>query len=120
MAAAKTKGTRNPERRTGKAWAKDHGVEVKKNPNAEEEYKARRARRAQENGARLERGYSLTMPRITWEWCTQILSSRWPNTRKSAMVYMCIERKIGDNAAPLEIEPNPEAKAISRSRKNGR
>lgn len=116
---AKTKGTRNSDRRSGKAWNKDHGVEVKKNPNAKAEYEARRAAR-RVNNPRLERGSSLTMPQISWEWCTQILATRWPNTRKSGMVYTCIERKIGDNGSPGEVEPNPEAKKASRSQRNGR
>lgn len=110
--ATKNVKTRNPERRSGKAWGKGHSVEVKAlSPEAKAQKNAKRIPVV----ARDDRGSSITMPRITWGWAGEVMAARWPNTRRVRMVDAVLAQKHGD--APPVIEPNPEARAF---KKNGR
>ncbi len=131
MAALKTKGARNSDRKNGKAWGKNHGVlKAKRTPSPEKV--ARREARPQSHG-----GPSITMPAITWDWMEQTMVSRWPNTRKVRVVeaFFAMKRPSVKAAedAPAVIETNPEieassarpsrkslARASAESRKNGR
>lgn len=109
-----TKGVKNSDRKTGKAWKKDHGVAVKAmTPEA----KARKAERGKKPVGS-PRGSNFTMPKISWGWATEVMAERWPNTRRVRGLDAEIERLRGRGSNfPTEIEPNPEAKAAA---KNGR
>lgn len=125
--ATKAVKTRNPDRRSGKAWGKNHNAPARVlSPEAQARRAAKKAKRAQV--IRHERGLSITMPNITWEWATETMRSRWPNTRKVRVVdtYIAMTKGNTDSAdgLPLVVEPNPEAKAsrkaLASSRKNGK
>jgi len=96
VAKAATK-TKNPERRSGKAWSRNHNAPVKaKSAEA-------LARKAEKDARRAERaefshpGPNITMPRINWEWFGNIMASRWPATRRRRSVdaILDLERKGG-------------------------
>lgn len=125
---AKVAKSRNSDRRSGKAWGKSHDAPVKVlSPEAQARKALREAERKDAlipplERSRVGRGSNITMPKITWEWATNIMASRFPNTRRAVMVELCIAqekaRPIDDS--PLVVELNPEARATKSSRKNGR
>lgn len=80
----KTAKTRNPERRSGKAWGKSHNDPAKKKLTAEQEARKmhKDAERKKRRPAQSERGFSLTMPQLTWEWCADSMNGRMANTRR--------------------------------------
>ncbi|HEY6019051.1 MAG TPA: hypothetical protein VIY48_03900 [Candidatus Paceibacterota bacterium] len=118
--ATKTAKARNPERRSGKAWGKDHNV-VKAKPAPSPEKVARRKAKAPVGQGKMDHA-PVTMPKISWEWAARVMSSRWPNTRKvrSADAYFAWEKaepaRKDDVVVPV-IEINPEIKSGSKPSK---
>ena len=112
-----TAKTRNPDRKNGKAWGKNHAPAVKVlSPEAQlrkAEKDLRRQRTAQFSG--YDRKPNITMPRITWRWAEEIMVARWPSTRRLRMLDAALAQQRGKprSAVALAVEPNPEAK-VSR------
>ena len=121
MAATKTAKARNPERRSGKAWGKNHGVEkAKKTPSAEKV----EARPKVSKG-----GCPITMPTVSYEALAKMMISRWPNTRKVRTIDAYIDfykgkGSVKDESMPVVVESSPEKAKSQRwargDRKNGR
>jgi len=81
--AAKTKGTRNGERKNGKAWGKGHNAPVKALSVEAQERKAHKdAARARRAPVSAKPGSNFTLFNVTWEWSMHTMAARWPNTRK--------------------------------------
>lgn len=98
--AAKTAKTRNGDRRSGKAWGKNHNAPVKVlSPEAQERKAHKDAERARRGPASHERGSNITMPRFTWEWAAESISAgtRLAHTRRFRMVEACMaQQRRGD------------------------
>lgn len=93
---AKTK-TRNPDRKSGKAWSRGHSTTVKaKSPEALARKAEKDARRAQ-RATLAHPGPNITMPRIDWNWFGEIMAARWPATRRRRSVdaILDLERRGG-------------------------
>ncbi len=134
MAAANSKNvkSRNSDRRSGKAWGKDHTATTEVLTAEQEQNKKikqieRKNRQISRHAARVaakEVGPSVTMPKISWEWATKMMVARWPNTRKVRTMNEVLAnegRRVQDDYSTTEVEPNPEAKKVSaKARKNGR
>ncbi len=125
--ATKAVKTRNPERRSGKAWGKNHNASDKVlSQETKDRMAARKSKRSQETKS--DRGLNVTMPKITWGWATEILRHRWPNTRKTRVIDMYTSMSKGsvdpNNGVPLAVEVSSEVKSSRKStassRKNGR
>ena len=102
MAATKTAKARNSERRSGKAWGKNHGV-VKAKPV-----------KVAEAGPKVSKGGSpVTMPSVSFEAMGRMMASRWPSTRKLAAIDSYINWSKGRTAV------REDGISVS-SRKNGR
>lgn len=131
MAKTQTAKTRNTERRSGKAWGKHHNPTVEEIRRAQERdgrRKEKRAAREKRVVVHGERGLNITMPQINWEWATETMRARWPNTRKLRVIdaYIALGKaapKTEDGVPVVSVMDNTEVKASRRaasSRKNGR
>lgn len=88
--------TRNPERRNGKAWGKNHNAPAKVlSPEAQERKAHKDAERERKREVSHKPGWNITMPKITWEWATETLSgsSRLVHTRRFRMVEAILVRE---------------------------
>lgn len=123
MAATKTAKARNPDRKSGKAWSKNHGV-TKSKPAVDEKVLAPEKKVS-------AGGSPVTMPTVSFESLAKLMAARWPSTRKVRAIDAYIDWHKGrggvkDEGVPLVVESNPEAKAprqfrkYTGDRKNGR
>lgn len=99
--------TRNPDRKNGKAWGKNHDKVTSAKTKPEKEKKAKSPRHP--------RGSSITWPKITWEWAMESVSGRHTGTRRFRLIDECIRRR--PEIISAEVEPNPEAKPLKKSEK---
>lgn len=94
--AKQTAKTRNPERRSGKAWGKSHTPTIKTLTPEQQERKAQKdAERARKRSPRREPGYNYTMPSFTWEWAGETMRGQHTNTRRFKMVERCMADERG-------------------------
>ena len=120
MAKSKTHTkTPNRERPNGKAWSKAHGADSKPVSAATQERRARHQHKL-DMIIRREPGSPTTMPEINWGWFENIMTSRWPKTRKllniDAHFVQTRGKRRDDDGVPLVVEINPEAKPPSGSK----
>lgn len=97
---AKATKTRNPDRRNGKAWGKGHNAPAKVFSREAQERRAhKRAERERARTPRSERGFSVTMPKINWEWVTEAMNDRASGrrtvTRRSRVAGMVFALECG-------------------------
>jgi hypothetical protein len=84
---AKTVKTGNPDRRSGKAWGKNHAAKVKVLTTEQQEHKAHKdAERERRRVASQDRGSNVTMPKISWDWCAEATAGRMTGTRRLRVV----------------------------------
>ncbi len=116
-------GVRNPERDNGKAWSKGHVAAPAKilSPEAAKS-KAEKDRKRLTRPPQADRGSSVTWPKVTWDWCMETMAGRHVGTRRYRTIedILTRQRRGAFEAPPREIEPNPEIKIASKSRKNGK
>lgn len=105
MAATKTAKARNPERKSGKAWSKSHGV-VKAKP-------AKSAEKVEALPKVSKGGSPVTMPTVSFEAMGKMMASRWPSTRKVGAIDAYIAWSKG------KVTVKEDGLVVSH-RKNGR
>lgn len=79
---AKTAKTRNPDRKNGKAWAKNHTSTVRVLSTEAQMRKAEKEDRRSKRQPQDKPGFNITMPKISWGWAQEAMAARWPNTRR--------------------------------------
>lgn len=113
-----TVSSRNAERDNGKAWGKNHNAKSKTLTVEQEARKIEKMERRASRRTRLAvAGPQYTMPKVTWDWATEMMVKRWPNTRRARIikaVFMQEGRRVE------ETEATPETKVVKTSKRNGR
>ena len=94
--ADKTK-TRNSDRKSGKAWGRQHNAPVKPKSAESLQRKADKDARRAARSELAHPGPNITMPKIDWEWFGEIMAARWPGTRRRRSVdaILDLEKKGG-------------------------
>lgn len=108
--------SRNGDRNNGKAWGKNHDAKPKVLTNEQEERRAvKLARREQNRTAPMKTGPSYTMPKITWDWATETVAGRHHQTRRYRIVGMCMAHERGREYVE-STETKEEAKTSRKRR----
>jgi hypothetical protein len=93
--ATKTAKTHNSDRKSGKAWGRNHVATAKTlSPEAQARKAHKDAERVKKAPVSHVRGSNITMPKFTWEWAAEAMSgTRLTHTRRFRMVEACLERE---------------------------